>query len=62
MEEPGSEKWLKQRNLPEKELTRLWETINDDPDIDLLDWWIRGQPAPDAISGVARVRRGTSVR
>jgi hypothetical protein len=54
--ERGSEKFLRARSLPEKELKRLFSILNDDSEIRLIDWLDRGQPAPDAIFGAVTAK------
>jgi hypothetical protein len=54
--ERGSDKFLRARTLPEKELKRLFSVLNDDADIHLVDWLDRGQPTPDAIFGAVTAK------
>ena len=54
--ERGSEKFLRARALPEKELKRLFAILNEDAEIRLIDWLDRGQPAPDAIFGAVTAK------
>lgn len=53
----GSERWAEERGIagPEiKELRKLAASV----DGELVYWWIRGQPAIDAVFGAVKVRPG----
>jgi hypothetical protein len=55
MPERGSERMLKQRTISEKELERLWKLIDDQKEVRLVHWWLKGQPAFDEIYGTVRM-------
>jgi hypothetical protein len=55
MEERGSSKWLRDRELPEEEIDRLWGVLDEHPDLRLVHWWIKGQPAIDDLVGHVRI-------
>ena len=55
MNERGSAKLLRERVLPQDELDRLWQIIDEEPDAELQWWWERGQPGPDAVGGTVRI-------
>lgn len=59
MEERGSKRWLEERKLRPDEFERLWTLVNDEPELELLGWWIYGQPDPDVLFGAVRTRRGS---
>lgn len=67
MAQRGSEKLLEAlkanrgRTLASDELERVLDLTEEDG-IRLLQWWIRGQPNPDALTGAMRVDRDLAGR
>jgi hypothetical protein len=53
--ERGSSKLLKETLLPKAEVDKLWKLIDSHEQLKLLHWWIKGQPAIDALYGIVRV-------
>jgi hypothetical protein len=50
---------LHSNELDAEMLSSLWDFIDASDDALLQGWWVRGQPAPDSITGTVTARPGS---